>query len=414
MTGQAAAKGRLRIGVPSAFLTLMTLANLAALWFAVYKILPLTLMAMAAVLFAVFRPVAPVSLRRIAPAVFALVSVYVYTGVATTWSPNPGAALGEFTVVVLAIVPAVLFGYFLGSRFNVLEVALGFGVLPLIFLLQAVFNQFAMGDAMLIGEFSIRSLLGGVTCLTTPLLLAACLQRPRLFIGLQFLLSLLLALMIQSRSSVLIVSPAILYVLFRYSRKAFFSAMLVGAMCLVMASAVNVGQIAGRFSTENTSLDITDAVLEEAAKPVEDRVDFDRRLAAFVSTNLFLQNPLRGGGYSSVLQTNEGEYGLEIVSHGFVPGTAGELGLFGLTFILFFFHQLYRLNRPAHSPTGSTPQPISIGLTGFWCGLTALVFYGFFHQTFESAIFGVTVGIAFGLMATAGHDTKAAFEDKKS
>lgn len=404
MSGHLTTARRLRVGAPSVFLAALTLANLAALWFGVYKILPLTLFAMATVMFAMFRPVARVSIKRIMPTGLALLAVYLYMGMATTWSPNPDAALGVFFFVVLAMVPAVLFGYFLGSRFNVQEIGLAFGIVPIVFLLQAIYNHFAVGDAMLIGEFSIRSLLGGVTCLTTPLLLAAYLQRPRVMIGFEFLVSLLLTLSIQSRSSVIIAGPAVLFVIFRHSRKAFLGTVAAGLLAALAVVAINVSQLEGRFSTENTNLDISDAVLEEAAKPVEDRVDFDRRLAAFVSIGLFLEHPFRGGGYSSVLQTNEGEYGLEIVSHGFVPGTAGELGLFGLGIISFFFYRLYRLSQVVQQGQG---QP-SIASTGFWCGLTALALYGFFHQTFESAVFGVAVGIAFGQMATTAGRRRSA------
>lgn len=400
MTVQTWPKTRLRTIAPSMLLTLMALANLAVLWFAVYKILPLTLMTMALVIYFGFRPVGVVSLRRIAPAVFSLALVYIYIGVATTWSPNPNAALNEFIITLLAITPALIFGYFIGSRFNVMEIAFGFGIMLLVYLVQVVFNKMSGGDAMLIGDFSIRSLLGGITCFTTPFLVATFLQRPRFFIGVQSLLSLLLVLIIESRSSVLIVIPVTLYVLFRFNRRAFKAALLLGAAGILAMSAVNIGQITSRFSPESTSLDISDVVLEEAAKPVEDRVDFDRRLAAFVSTGLFMKSPLFGAGYSSVLQTNEEEYGINIVSHGYIPGTLGELGLIGLTFVIFFFYQLYRLSR--RSKLTINTSTMLFCSTGFWLGLAASVLYGFFHQTFESAFFVAIVGIAFGIMATSG------------
>lgn len=398
MSLQATRTRRLRLGMPSLFMAVLTLANLAVLWWGVYKILPITQAVEALVLIGAFPPIARASLRRIAPAALALLAVYAYTGMATRWSPDPSASMIEFGLVVLAVTPALLFGYALGSRFSAEEVGMAFGVVPLLFLFQAVYNQLTSGDPMLLGEFSIRTILAGVICLTTPLLLAAWLQRPRAYIGTQFTLSFLLALFMQSRSALLIVGPAVLYVLYRHSRKAFFGALLLGAFAGLVAAAFNLEQLEGRFSGNNTSLDITDDVLEEAAKPVDDRVDFDRRLQAYVAAGLFLENPIRGAGYSSVLQTNQSEYGLDIVSHGFLPGTAGELGLLGLGTIGFFFFRLFQLGRSSTSIKG---HGASTSRTGFWCGLTALSSFGFFHQTFESAFFGVVVGIAFGLAATA-------------
>lgn len=400
MSVQTLPKTRLRVVAPSMLLTLMALSNLAVLWFSVYKILPLSLMAMSVVVYVGFRPLGKVSLSRIAPAVFSLVLIYVYTGISTSWTQDTNAAFNEFKLTLLAMTPALIFGYFIGSRFNVMEIAYAVGVMLMAYLLQAAFNKITGGDAMLIGDLSIRSLLGGITCFATPLLMTAFLQRPRFFAGLQCLFSVLLVLIIQSRSSILIVIPVALYVLFKFNRRALKAVLLFGITGVFVMSGVSMGQITSRFSAESTSLDISDVVLEEASKPVEERVDFDRRLAAFVSTGLFAESPLLGAGYSSVFQTNEKEYGLNIASHGYIPGTAGELGLMGLTLIIFFFYQLYRLSKRSQSIL-CTPDSL-ISLTGFWCGLTASVLYGFFHQTFESAFFGTIVGIALGMIAISG------------
>lgn len=390
---------RPRILVPSMFIAAVIVANLTALWFAVYKILPLTLFVMGLLLFAAFRPAATVSLRRLIPGVWALIAVYLYTGLASSWAPNPEAARGEFLLVLLAITPALFFGYFFGSRFTAEEIGLAFGCVPLIFTLQALYNKYVGGDAMLIGEFSIRSLLGGITCWITPLLLGSYLRRCRVIAGITFLLSFLLAIFIQSRSSIIIVLPVLLCVIFRYSRRTFVVALFLGFLLSFVFVTLNVGQVKERFTTENTKLDISDAVLDEAIKPAEERVDFDRRMAAFVSTQLFAENPWLGAGYTSVFQTNEGVYGLEVVSHGFLPGTAGELGLVGLGLILIFFYQLYLMGRYVNANVASAST--SLISISFWYGLAALVMYGFFHQTFESAIFGIAVGVAFGLTATA-------------
>jgi len=388
-----------RILAPSMFLVAVILANLTALWFAVYKILPLTLFAMGLLLFAAFRPVASVSLRRVIPGGVALIAVYLYIGLASNWAPNPKAATDEFMIVLLAMAPALFFGYFFGSRFTAEEIGLAFSFVPFIFIVQALYNRYAGGDAMLIGEFSIRSLLGGISCLTTPLLLSVYLQRCRALAGITFLLSFLLVILIQSRSSIIIVLPVLMYMISRYSRRAFVAALLFGCLLAFVFVTFNVGQVTERFTTENTTLDISEAVLDEAIKPVEDRVDFDRRMAAFVSAQLFAENPWLGAGYMSVFQTNEGVYGLGVVSHGFLPGTAGELGLVGLGLILIFFYQLYRMGRYVNACAFSAST--SVISIGFWYGLAALVMYGFFHQTFESAIFGMAVGVAFGLTASA-------------
>jgi hypothetical protein len=396
---------RLRIVAPCIFLATLTLANLAVLWFGLYRILPIALVAMTVLILAMYRPVAPASLMRLAPAGLALLAVYLYTGAATLWAPNPGDALSIFSVVILAMIPALLFGYALGSRFTIQEISVAFGIVPVIFLLQTGYNLFAGGDAMLISEYSIRSLLGGVTCLTTPLLLASYLQRARVLVGFSFVISLILALSIQSRSSVIITVPAMLYVMHGYSKKAFLSTLLGALLVSLAVVAVNTDQILKRFAPESTNLNISESVLEELAKPVEDRVDFDRRLQAFVATTLFLQNPLAGGGYSSVLQRTELDYGVAISSHGFVPGTLGELGLFGLGVILFFFYRLYRL---ANVVKKHSSKSAPIASKGFFCCLASLVFYGFFHQTFESATFGVAAGIALGMMATASQSPRPA------
>ena len=384
------------VSVPVVSFIIFSAANLSALWFGVYKILPVTLTLMSLLLLAMFRPVAPVSLKSIAPVGFSLLAVYLYSGLSTIWTPDPELALRDFIFSLLAIVPALLFGYFLGSRFTIQEICIAFGAVPVVYLIHGVFNEASTGDAMLVNEFSVRSLLGSLLCLIVPLLLGAYLQRPRVVVGFTFLVALILTLSIQSRGAYLIVGPAVFFVAYQYGRRAFTAAVIAGVFFTLFIVAVNPERFLERFSAENTSLDISEEVLNDAAKQSEAAVDFDRRFAAFTSALLFQEHPLRGGGYSSVLQITERDYGRGIASHGFIPGTAGELGLIGLSVIALFFYRLYLLRK---NSVLKTCRKQSIVSTGFWSGLAALSLYGLFHQTFESAVFGVAVGIAFGSSA---------------
>lgn len=333
----------------------------------------------------------------ISGAVFSLVLVYGYMGLSCFWAPNPAAAAIEFFGIILAMLPAFLYGYFLGSSFGVRGVLVGFGVIPVLFILQAGYNYAVTGQAMLIDDYSIRSLLGSIVCFTTPLILATYIRYRSHLVGFQFLISMMCVIVIQSRSALIIAVPATFYVAYRHSRKTFWGALCAAGLIAFVVALANADQLIGRFSEENTNFDISESVLDELAFSPEDRVDFDRRLAAFTSVKLFIGSPIIGAGYNSVLQTNESEYGLQIVSHGFIPGTSGELGAVGLALICLFF---FRLHQVSVAVLGAAPKDILVPLSGFWSGLAAFVIYGFFHQTFEAAFFGIFAGVALGFGAS--------------
>jgi hypothetical protein len=379
-------------------LFLVTLGHLATLWFAAFKILTILMVLLAILLISQTCPRQSNGPNQwVRRSAWAYGLVYLYMGLASIRAPDPVAALLAFSMTVVAIAPAFLLGQLAGQRAPLSSLVLGIAMMPIPFAIQIFLNSFQFEDPMLVGEYSMRSILGGLLCLTTPVAMAHYLATRRLGSMALVALGLVLALSIQSRSAILLVVPATVWVLLRQPGARIIHIASVG---LVLAAVAAVALIAvggsNRFSGENTNLDISDTIFEELTQPAEERVDFDRRLAAFVSTQLFLDHPILGSGYSSVLQTTTAEFNADVGSHGFVPGTAGELGLVGLTLIVAFLFRMHQQLKNLHTQQLTTPhQILAQGLgAGFW----ALVAYGFFHQTFESVYFALLIGILIGAM----------------
>lgn len=395
MSQVAVPQFRRPLRAPHVYFGLIAVAQLAVLWVGAYKVLSLMFGAVIVALLATRRR-PKVQVGVVPKALLAYASVYAYMAISAVWAPDPVASIFESTIILAATVPPFLFGRLLAERYSLRQIAQGLGLIPIAFALQAAYNSVAYGDPMLVGEYSIRSLLGGLACLVAPILLGLYFSKRNWLTLIQFGLTVTLALSIQSRSAMLIVGPAVLFVVFVRSRRLFAYAFTVCVLLALGILSLGGDSAASRFSSENTSLDISESVLEEASKPVEDRVDFDRRLQAFVSVNLFLQNPVFGGGYSSVLQTNLDDYGLEIVSHGFIPGTLGELGIVGLALISVFLF----LSLKVVAALVSREVRGKVLVKGYAAGFVALIAYGFFHQTFESAFFTMIFGVLIGAAST--------------
>lgn len=375
------------------FFSAIATAQLAVLWFEWYRILPATFILLTALLLCA-QPMRHVRFDSQLSVLGVFITLYAYMVVSTAWAPNAQEAVVDVGRVLVAIVPPFLFGQTVGRRFSLASISFGLGLIPLPFAFQALYSAYAYGDSMLVGALSIRTILSGLCCLIAPIQLALYISTGKRIALIQLALLLVLALLIQSRSALLIVFPAVLAAAYFLSRRMFATSLItifvVGAAALIV---LPPSEIVERFSSANTNLDISESVLEEASKPAEGRVDFDRRLAAFVSLNLFLENPVLGGGYSSVLQVTRDQHHKDVVSHGFVPGTLGELGILGIVLILIFVRRSFRVFKRM---TREQPESDTILITGYKVGFVALLAYGFFHQTLESAFFALFVGLFLG------------------
>lgn len=372
---------------------LLAVAQLAVFWFEAYRLLSIAFLLLTAALVFV-QPRPGVTLSSGSQAFAGFVAVYAYMLLAIAWAPRPSDAAIEFARALAVSIPPFVFGWIVARRYSVPSIGLGFALLPVSFAFQAVYNFQAYGDAMQIDRFSLRTYLAGLICLSAPIVLARYLSYRRQIDLIFCLIALLLSLLIQSRSSLIIVLPALLYVVKEYNRRAFnISLIAVVGVAIAAILFVASGGAIGRFSPEATSLEITDAVLDELADRNEEGVDLERRAHAFIAGTLFLQNPIFGAGYSSVLQTFIDELDLEVSSHGFVPGTLGELGVLGLAIIMAFIWKCWTL---LHTLRSRMPREFSLVATGYTAGFGAVVAYGFFHQTFEWAYFPLLVGILVG------------------
>jgi len=318
--------------------------------------------------------------------------IYIYALISTLWSPDREQALRDAVYIWIAVAPAIALGVTLVRRYTFLQIAEGLAFLLLPFALQAAVGAAQGNDPMLVGNLTMRSLLGSAICLISPILAGAwaLTRRPRFLVF--GLIAGVFAVTMESRTVILFAMPAALLSVYLQDRKLAKQIVWRWTLPIIIASLLANPAMLARFGSEGTNLNFGDSVIDELALPSEDRTDFDRRLTTFTATAAFLEHPLFGHGYSSVFQTNQNEYGLEISAHGLIPGTLGELGLVGMAVLAYTLWRAHSAAKAAlRLPRAVDPMLIHF-IVGFW----ALILVGLFHQTIESVFFGLILGLLMG------------------
>lgn len=370
---------------------LIGIGHIAALWFDLYRLVTLSLLA-AVVIAHGSGSVRPGRAFGIANGLLQASPIYLYALISTLWSPDPATALRDAAYMSIAVAPSIALGITLARRYSGLQIAQGLGVLLLPFAFQAVASAFERGDPMLVGNGTMRSLLGSVICLISPILAGAwALTRQRRFL-VYGLITAAFAVTMESRSVILFATPAALVSLYlhdpRLAHRILKRWTLPFAIVVVLASPIMLA----RLASDSTSLDVSESVIEELQLPSEDRVDVDRRLTTFTATVTFLEYPIFGRGYSGIFQTHQMEYGLELSAHGLIPGTLSELGLVGMAILVWILWRVFRRTTQAlRNPESCDPM-----LTHFRVGFCAILLLGLFHQTIESVFFGLILGLLMG------------------
>lgn len=365
-------------------------AHVAAMWFGLYRIVTLSLL-LAIVCAAVFKRAHPAGINRTWTPVFLFGLVYAYAIASAAWSPSP-TALRDAVYMTIAVAPAALFGLAVSRRYESTQIAQGFGLLLLPFAIQAATSALTGSDPMLVGEFTMRTILANALCVAIPVLAGAwgLTKRPR-FLGLA-LLGLLLALSSGSRSAVLFVVPAAavsIYLADRRFLRRLGLLMIVPALVVLLLAGPAMFE---RFSAESTSFQIDYlSLVEELRKPAEERVDIERRVTTLTAFETFARHPLFGGGYGSVLQANTDEYEMQVVAHGLI-GTLAELGLVGFALLTF---AVWRVVRRAFETIRHVPRSDPM-LVNFVVSFCTVLSFGLFHQTIESVFFGLIAGVLIG------------------
>ena len=169
----------------------------------------------------------------------------------------------------------------------------GSGMLLVPFALYASYGALTGVDPMLVGTWSIRSILTSIICLVSPVLAGAwALTRRRAFLG-YWLLALALTVTIGSRSALLFAIPAALVAVFLQDRRLAIRLIKWSLLAFILVVVKPDDAVCG--SAESTNLTFDEWSIEEEMKlPPDERVDVDRRLAALTAYRLFVQNPIFG------------------------------------------------------------------------------------------------------------------------
>lgn len=372
---------------------LIGIGHIAGLWFGLYRLVTLSFV------LAIVIALASGSVQRHRKlgawkALALAAPIYVYAVVSTRWSPEPADALIHAIYMSIAVAPGIAFGAVIARRYRGVDVAHGLGMLLLPFAAAAVIGAFQGTDPTQVGEGTFRSLLGSVLCLVSPILAGAwALTRRRRFI---FFLAIVavFALTIGSRSALLLAAPAAFISVLLHDRRTALRLLALWTIPFALVLALLGSSALERFSAGSTSLEVGESVLDELQASPDEQTDIDRRLAIFTATRAFVEHPLFGIGYAGLLQLHRADYGKQDLSaHGLVPGSLGELGLLGMSiFAVLVWRVLHRARRALRDPRTCDPMTIH-----YMVGLGTLLLFGLFHQTIESAFFGMTLGLVMGL-----------------
>lgn len=382
-------------------LSIIFAGQIIALWLDWYRIFIASFIAAMGVLL-VIHPKPRLSTGPSEKAFLSLLSVYLYMAASTLWSPITLDAVVEVAYALAATMPALLFGYLLGRRFYLHQIASSIKLGLLFFCAQIIVSGTLFGNLMLINDFNMRSVLSGFLSWTFPLLLAVYSSSKKLKDLVFVIICTTVVVISSSRALLLTVLLGTIYWLYKSKLKAF--AILIFSISFVLALIfVNYfNTFVGRFSSNHTDFDISQNVLNDFQNPTKESVDIHRRLAAYISLEKFTDNPIIGGGYSSVFQTNRDEFNIDLAAHGFIPGTLGELGFIGFVIIgIFIFNMLSHLK----FLFVSAPPYYKTFVRGYSVSFLCLLAFGLFHQILESPYFTLLAGILLGTSWTSRHVT---------
>jgi hypothetical protein len=368
------------------------IGNLAALWFNLYRI------ATFSILFAIVIIQFSSSIRAVngVGTWFILIKfapIYIYVLMSTLWSPEPSDALVNAAYMVAGVIPAIIFGASLVRHYKGIDIANGLGILTLTFAIQALISILDGRNGMDVGDGTMRSLLGSLICLVSPIIVGAWLQTYRVKYFFFGLILLIMTITIGSRSALLIAPLASLLAIYIHNRKMAYRTICYSFPIILLVTYIIGPTIFSRFGADSFSYDISSSVIDDLNLSSEDRVDFDRRLVSFTALKSFFESPVIGTGYWSVYQINSFEYGRQLSAHGLIPGTLGELGLIGITIfsaiVMGVISRVYNLVKFDSSADSMSKY--------FLIGVVALIFQGMFHQIIEAPFFGMALAILTGL-----------------
>ena len=128
---------------------LVGIGHIAGLWFDLYRIVTLSLVAAVAIAFG-SRSVRPMGTFGIGHALLQASPIYLYALISTRWSPDPNTAFRDALYMCIAVAPSIALGVTLARRYTGLQVAHGLGVLLLPFGVQAIASALERGDPTLV------------------------------------------------------------------------------------------------------------------------------------------------------------------------------------------------------------------------------------------------------------------------
>ncbi|AJP58055.1 hypothetical protein UC34_15935 [Pandoraea vervacti] len=337
--------------------------------------------------------------------VLIVLPLYLYMALSALWTSNPRFGVEYAAYAVLSVLPALSLGILLG-RHNVLDrLPNGFALLIVTFLAMAVVNFYQGGDAMLYREgSSIRTVFAILLCVSTPMLMANWLAGPK---GAKWFSAILLLValyaMRESRSVVLLTIPVVAVMLYVYRRQQFLEYMKFAVPIAVLAALlpiliygseprIDLGRL-----TSGTSFDVED-VPGEFKLPPEQRIDFARRLTTYTALQNLARAPVFGAGYTAVWQENMQKYAYSLSAHGYI-GNLAETGIVGMA--MFFSIITYAMIVFRRSALGSFSLlwtgKVPVTEAALFLSFVELLLLGFVHQIFESAIFGLLLGLILGV-----------------
>ncbi len=154
--------------IATAFI-LIGVGYVAALWFNLYRLATLGfLIAIFVVQFS--SSIRAVSHFGVRSALVRSSPIYIYILLSTFWSPEPPDALVNALYMLAAVIPAIAFGATLSRHYKGLDIAQGFGILLMPFAIQALISFTQGRNTMEIGDGTMRSLLGSIICLVSPVI----------------------------------------------------------------------------------------------------------------------------------------------------------------------------------------------------------------------------------------------------
>ena len=373
----------------------LAIGHLAVFWFELYKILVFTSLGIFLIL-AGAEMVRPSNQRRNWAVFSTFMLIYAYIVLATRWAPIPEDALENAGRTLASALPAYFAGELLARRYNLDRILAASCVMPLIFFPQIIYNIYVYGDPALVGNFSIRTILGVIFAVVVPMSVGMYFSTRKIYYIFTAILFFMAVIIIQSRTGILIAPLTSVILIYSYDKKAARNLLSLGLLPLLFLFSLMNSDLLGRFANVDTDFSVDSNIFAEFSIDRSLRVDFDRRLHTYMAGKMFTESPIFGDGYSSMLQNNKFDFDIDLTAHGY-PGYLAELGLMGALLFLFFLYyslrDFVRLSRTRNSGT------LAIADKTYLLGFAAILLAGFFHQQFESAFFGWSAGILSGLAA---------------